>query len=142
MLNPRKLALLLATFIIAIVFFLHESTPVSIVRSRPYRTPSGEGEKTKEDIAQLLEENDRPLRSPYEFHSLREHLEYLFPYQGAGNGKFPAYIWQTWKFTPAMGEFDERFRMTEASWTERHPGYVHEVHSPTASLPLLWTKLM
>ncbi|KAK5108464.1 hypothetical protein LTR62_008282 [Meristemomyces frigidus] len=56
---------------------------------------------------------------------IRKQLSYAFPYDS--EGKFPAYIWQTWKFTPASGEFQEAFRPAEASWTELHPSFVHEV---------------
>ncbi|KAK3676879.1 alpha-1,6-mannosyltransferase Och1 [Recurvomyces mirabilis] len=56
---------------------------------------------------------------------IRKQLAYAFPYDV--DGKFPAYIWQTWKYTPASGEFQEDFRPAEASWTELHPSFVHEV---------------
>lgn len=56
---------------------------------------------------------------------LRQQLEYQFPYDQ--ESKFPGYIWQTWKNTPASGDFDERFREGEASWTVLHPTFVHEV---------------
>ncbi|KAK5136727.1 hypothetical protein LTR08_002381 [Meristemomyces frigidus] len=56
---------------------------------------------------------------------LRRQLSYAFPYDA--EGKFPAYIWQTWKYTPASGEFNEAFRPAEASWSELHPSFVHEV---------------
>ncbi len=67
--------------------------------------------------------------------SLREQLQYQFPYDRAG--RFPAYIWQTWKYTPASGEFSESFRPAEASWSELHPGFVHEVVTDDAALLLL-----
>ncbi|KXL47097.1 glycosyltransferase family 32 protein [Acidomyces richmondensis BFW] len=56
---------------------------------------------------------------------IRRQLAYAFPYDV--ESKFPAYIWQTWKYTPASGDFDESFRPAEASWTELHPSFVHEV---------------
>ncbi|KAK0251426.1 alpha-1,6-mannosyltransferase Och1 [Friedmanniomyces endolithicus] len=56
---------------------------------------------------------------------IRKQLSYAFPYDA--EGKFPAYIWQTWKYTPASGEFSETFRPAEASWTGLHPAFVHEV---------------
>lgn len=67
--------------------------------------------------------------------SLREQLQYQFPYDQ--EGKFPAYIWQTWKFTPSSGEFEEAFRPAEASWTEKHPGFVHEVVTDKAAVYLM-----
>ncbi|KAL2367182.1 alpha 1,6-mannosyltransferase [Blastomyces gilchristii SLH14081] len=66
---------------------------------------------------------------------LRERLRYQFPYDV--QSKFPAYIWQTWKYTPASGEFEEKLRPLEASWTEWHPTFVHEVITDEAADPLL-----
>ena len=57
--------------------------------------------------------------------TLLEKLQYQFPYEP--EGKFPAYIWQTWKNTPNEGGFDDTLRPQEASWTEHHPTFVHEV---------------
>ena len=56
---------------------------------------------------------------------IRKQLSYAFPYDS--EGKFPAYIWQTWKHTPAESDFEEAFRPAEASWSELHPNFVHEV---------------
>jgi alpha 1,6-mannosyltransferase len=67
--------------------------------------------------------------------SLREQLQYQFPYDHGG--KFPGYIWQTWKYTPSSGEFEEDLRPAEASWTEKHPGFVHEVVTDQAAVYLM-----
>ena len=67
--------------------------------------------------------------------SLREQLQYQFPYDR--EGKFPGYIWQTWKYTPASGDFGDNFRPAEASWTEKHPGFVHEVVTDKAAVYLI-----
>jgi alpha 1,6-mannosyltransferase len=136
MLTIRKLAILVgAIFLLVLLILKSPPSSPSIVRKRPQgdsaalssKLDSWKTKKTKDEIERILEQANRPAKSAHEFASLREHLEYLFPYQGPSATKFPAYIWQTWKFTPAMGEFDERFRTTEASWTEQHPDYVHEV---------------
>ncbi|KAK3047439.1 alpha-1,6-mannosyltransferase Och1 [Extremus antarcticus] len=66
---------------------------------------------------------------------LRKQLSYSFPYDS--EGKFPAYIWQTWKHTPASGDFEEAFRQPEASWSELHPGFVHEVVTDSVALHLI-----
>lgn len=55
--------------------------------------------------------------------TLTEKLAYQHPYDV--ESKFPAYVWQTWKYTPAHGEF--AFREQEATWTQLHPGFTHEV---------------
>ncbi|TVY83932.1 Initiation-specific alpha-1,6-mannosyltransferase [Lachnellula suecica] len=67
--------------------------------------------------------------------SLRDKLEYQFPYDV--ESKFPAYIWQTWKYTPASGDFGENFRPAEASWSEKHPGFIHEVITDQVAVHLL-----
>ncbi|KAG9234104.1 putative initiation-specific alpha-1,6-mannosyltransferase [Amylocarpus encephaloides] len=66
---------------------------------------------------------------------LRDKLAYQFPYDV--ESKFPAYIWQTWKYTPASGEFGESFRPAEASWSEKHPGFIHEVITDQVAVHLL-----
>lgn len=55
--------------------------------------------------------------------STYERLAYQYPYDI--EAKFPAYIWQTWKYTPADGRFT--FREEEASWSRYHEGFIHEV---------------
>jgi alpha 1,6-mannosyltransferase len=65
--------------------------------------------------------------------TLYDKLAYQYPYDV--NRKFPAYIWQTWKYTPANGEFT--FREQEATWTEQHPGFIHEVITDAVALKLL-----
>jgi alpha 1,6-mannosyltransferase len=136
MLTIRKLAFLVAGLFFIILFISRQSpTSPSLVRKRPNRTPPQtkpqetreSPSKSKAEIDRILDQANRPLKPTDDFPTLRDHLAYLFPYEGAAATKFPAYIWQTWKYTPAMGEFDEKFRITEASWTGRHPDYVHEV---------------
>lgn len=66
---------------------------------------------------------------------LKEQLEYQFPYDV--DARTPAYIWQTWKYTPAQGEFSELFREPEASWSIHHPSFVHEVITDTVAMHLI-----
>ncbi|MCJ1481958.1 membrane-bound alpha-1,6- mannosyltransferase Initiation-specific [Schaereria dolodes] len=66
---------------------------------------------------------------------LRDRLRYQFPYDQ--EEKFPAYIWQTWKVTPASGDFGDDLRPAEASWTEQHPGFVHEVVTDQTAVHLI-----
>jgi len=77
-----------------------------------------QGQKTMQDMSRM---------------TLSEKLAYQFPYDV--ESKFPAYIWQTWKYTPAHGEFD--FREQEATWTEQHPGFIHEVITDQVAVHLL-----
>ncbi|KAI9653139.1 MAG: membrane-bound alpha-1,6- mannosyltransferase Initiation-specific [Bathelium mastoideum] len=66
---------------------------------------------------------------------LREQLAYQFPYDP--EGKFPAYIWQTWKHSPSSGEFADNLRPAEASWTELHPHFTHEVITDNVAVHLI-----
>jgi len=66
---------------------------------------------------------------------LVQQLEIQYPYDVTT--KFPAYIWQTWKYTPASGYFDEAFREPEASWTMLHPTFIHEVITDSVALHLI-----
>lgn len=66
---------------------------------------------------------------------VQDKLAYQFPYDV--ETKFPAYIWQTWKSTPASGDFGETFRPAEASWSEKHPGFIHEVITDQVAVHLL-----
>lgn len=66
---------------------------------------------------------------------LKQQLELQYPYDVTA--KFPAYIWQTWKYTPASGEFEEVFREPEASWTMLHPTFVHEVITDSVAAHLI-----
>jgi len=66
---------------------------------------------------------------------LRDKLAYQFPYDV--DTKFPAYIWQTWKYTPASNKFGEKLRAAEASWSEKHPGFIHEVITDQVAVHLL-----
>lgn len=67
--------------------------------------------------------------------TLIEKLTYQFPYDL--ETKFPAYIWQTWKTTPSSGQFEEIFRPAEASWSEKHPGFIHEVITDAVAVNLM-----
>ena len=132
-------ACIAAAFVLAFFLLLrnsHLSTPaplpVSTVSTgdikapeRPYPPPSAPKKKPQEQHA--LENIDgKPLR---------ERLRYQFPYDL--EGKFPAYVWQTWKYTPASGDFGENLRQLEASWSEKHPGFVHEVITDDVALHLI-----
>ena len=120
---------LLAVVIFALYFFLMPSATVpanpvpasgqAAQPTRPYPPPS-KNQKTMSEVAA------KPLR---------ERLKYHFPYDM--ESKFPAYIWQTWKSGPGSGDFEDRLRPFEASWTEKNPGFVHEVITDDAAVHLI-----
>lgn len=65
--------------------------------------------------------------------TVSEKLAYNYPYDV--ESKFPAYIWQTWKYTPSQSEFS--FREEEATWTRLHPGFTHEVITDAVAASLV-----
>ncbi|KAI9743807.1 MAG: membrane-bound alpha-1,6- mannosyltransferase Initiation-specific [Claussenomyces sp. TS43310] len=99
------------------------STPVSTSSSA--KAPAG-GLKQPAQQRPIMDTANLPLI---------DQLAYQFPYDG--ESKFPAYIWQTWKYTPASGEFSEDLRPAEASWSEKHPGFVHEVITDQVAVHLM-----
>ncbi|TIA76053.1 hypothetical protein D6C83_00145 [Aureobasidium pullulans] len=107
---------------------IQDQPPAAAITSRP---AASQGSTTPAAAEELKAKNnykkERPQISLQDLHAmpLRQQLAYQFPYDP--ESKFPAYIWQTWKVTPASGKFDEDFRPGEAAWTELHPTFVHEV---------------
>ena len=125
----RKAVIAATTFICFVLFLRFLSTssnPSSLIdqtkvddtkyagRSYPASSPARSRTEKQKDLAQ----NFQPR-------SLRDRLQYQFPYDV--QVKFPAFIWQTWKYDPSSGKFDDHLRSFEASWTEKHPEFVHEV---------------
>lgn len=90
------------------------------LRSYPPPKPPKDAQQTIQDVTEK---------------SLEDRLRYHFPYDV--EGKFPAYIWQTWKSAPDSGKFEERLRPYEASWSRHHEGFVHEVITDDAALHLI-----
>ncbi|KAF3093025.1 membrane-bound alpha-1,6- mannosyltransferase Initiation-specific [Orbilia oligospora] len=66
---------------------------------------------------------------------VRDQLAYQFPYDVSN--KFPAFIWQTWKYTVANPRFSDGYRPLEASWTHHHPDFIHEVITDQVALHLI-----
>lgn len=62
---------------------------------------------------------------------LMERLRYQYPYDL--DSKFPAYIWQTWKYSTDSSSFPGHLRSLEGSWTSLNPEFVHEVVSDDAA---------
>ena len=149
MLTFRKAAIL-AAFIFTTVYLLHSSVRTSsTIPLEPSESPKADGTSPAKTTGRpqttrpyppprqksdSKSKSQQPLVDP-KSKGLRENLQYQFPYDL--EAKFPAYIWQTWKYTPASGEFSDSFRTAEASWTEQHPSFVHEVVTDKAAVYLL-----
>ncbi|KAK3330596.1 nucleotide-diphospho-sugar transferase [Apodospora peruviana] len=95
-----------------------DGNPTRVGAGRNRQNPSSHGQQPMRDMSKM---------------TLYDKLAYQFPYDV--ETKFPAYIWQTWKWTPAHGEFN--FREQEATWTEQHPGFIHEVITDQVAVHLL-----
>ncbi|KAK2748906.1 membrane-bound alpha-1,6- mannosyltransferase Initiation-specific [Myotisia sp. PD_48] len=124
---------LIAFFLLSCLYLLRTSHQeiqnVPLQNNKPESNSSPSSTPTTNPLQQKLSE-DELARKP-----LRERLRYQFPYHL--ESKLPAYIWQTWKHTPASGRFSEKLRPLEASWTEAHPGFVHQVLDNNGALYLL-----
>lgn len=146
-----KRAIVLAAFFL-IVFILLRQSHTSANDPEPFRKPPPKPAGASDQLAAAphnpstttyTPEEDLPAkdRTPtaqkvmkdMSKMTLYEKLAYQYPYDV--ETKFPAYIWQTWKWTPASGEFT--FRDQEASWTMQHPGFVHEVITDQVAVHLL-----
>jgi len=138
--SSRK-AIISAVVLVALFFVLRHTTssqsqPLDVeipipdpqAPTRPYPpSPAAGAAKQRQPEQQILHDiASKPLR---------KKLEYYFPYDI--EAKFPGYIWQTWKVGPSSGAFDEHLRPLEASWTEKHPGFVHEVITDLAAEHLI-----
>lgn len=116
---------MVAVLVISLVLFLRAA------HSNPLSASDG-SEKKVEDADRLTSPRGQNADQKSLQHalnlpgtSLDYRLRYHFPYRL--ESKFPAYIWQTWKYLPSSVWFREELRPMEASWTELHPGFVHEV---------------
>lgn len=139
MLSPRK-SLFIAIGVILIFLLLrnHHRPAASLTFRIPSDNPAGQPHDRNDlerpshtvhrdpNQAPLTELSHKPLRS---------QLSYYFPYQS--HLRFPAYIWQTFSTNPASGSFPAKWRPFEASWTENHPGFVHEVITDEAAVHML-----
>ncbi|KAG8525853.1 uncharacterized protein KY384_000613 [Bacidia gigantensis] len=158
MLTYRRAAII-AAFILTMIYLLHSSSESSNPPVASNHPPTSTAKKSKSDhdsappkttavidstatrpypppkLASSKKENVQRPMTEVVTKNVRDQLAYQFDYDRAG--KFPAYIWQTWKYTPAEADFGDVFRPAEASWTELHPGFVHEVVTDQNALYLL-----
>lgn len=75
----------------------------------------------------LLEKQLQQLRRLPDDATVRTQLAFQFPYDVTS--KFPAYIWQTWKQDLDDPGFEPSLKNTVKSWSDKNPGFVHEVLS-------------
>ncbi|KAL4877530.1 nucleotide-diphospho-sugar transferase [Aspergillus karnatakaensis] len=128
MLTFRK-ALTVAAVLITLILFFRSSHPSSAVIASPEHAQYDITQEPKEQTSSQNSDStqQQPLKQPPPPPTapLRERLRYHYPYDL--EAKFPAYIWQTWKYTPASVWFSQDLRGPEASWTEMNPSFVHQV---------------
>ncbi|KAI1486503.1 nucleotide-diphospho-sugar transferase [Biscogniauxia mediterranea] len=145
---PFKRAIVFAAFFIIVFILLrqtHTSNDPDTIRKPPPRPDSSDHDHLTNNPSTTdhgtgsnvpLRDQPVPVQKPIldmSKMSLYDKLAYQYPYDV--ETKFPAYVWQTWKWTPANSEFN--FRQQEASWTNLHPGFVHEVITDQVAFHLL-----
>ncbi|CCF33465.1 glycosyltransferase sugar-binding region containing DXD domain, partial [Colletotrichum higginsianum] len=146
MLTPRR-AVAVAAFLLVVFYLISSSHESPTVAKAPVaasnhdttdakKSSSSAQTSTDGDIKPSAPKVATPKQKPMmdmSKMSLYDKLAYQYPYDP--ETRFPAYIWQTWKWTPADEEFN--FREQEASWSEQHPGFVHEVITDKVAVNLL-----
>lgn len=135
MLTFRR-ALLAAVFIITIYYLTHLHKSPSSLHLDAANKPSEVHVLSDTQVIsdRIMASSQQPLKE-MSHASIRQKLAYQYPYDV--EIRFPAYIWQTWRFTPASGEFKENYRPAEASWTELHPSFIHEVITDQVAIHLI-----
>ena len=71
-----------------------------------------------------LEKNQQSQNQKSQNSSLEYVLQKEFPYNRSA---FPSFLWQSWKWDPSSGYFDDGLRTVEATWTQKNPLYLHKV---------------
>ncbi|KAH6605281.1 initiation-specific alpha-1 [Trichoderma cornu-damae] len=135
MLNPRR-AFFAAAFLLTVFFLVSQSHHAESSASSSSKAQDAEAEALaaagNQQRAAPPPVAQKPMMDMSGM-STYEKLGYAYSYDI--ESKFPAYIWQTWKYTPGEGEFE--FREQEASWSIEHPGFVHEVVTDAVADTLL-----
>ncbi|KAJ4857046.1 glycosyltransferase sugar-binding region containing DXD motif domain-containing protein [Trichoderma breve] len=134
MLNPRR-AFIAAAFLLTVFFLItrshnSEQSPSSSTESR-----DAEAEALAAANAQQRLPPPPPQKPMIDMSGMSTYEKLAYQYEYDIESKFPAYIWQTWKYTPGEGEF--QFREQEASWSIEHPGFIHEVITDSVADTLL-----
>lgn len=143
---PFRRAILCAVFFITAFFLIrraHAPDAPNPIRRPPPKPATPEHAPSTSNPAQAqagaaTDHRDRPVPAQRVIQdiskmSLYDKLAYQYPYDV--ESKFPAYIWQTWKTTPADDKFE--FRDQEGSWSWHHPGFVHEVITDQVAVHIL-----
>lgn len=84
---------------------------------------------------EILLEQVRLLKVPPKAMSIRDKLVYMTPYDP--NGRFPAYIWQSWKHGLNDDRFDGAYKEGQAQWAFKNPGFVHELFNDDTSYAVI-----
>lgn len=94
-------------------------------------------EQQEKRLSQLEEDKNKlerqlnELKKPSPDLTLREKLAFVYPYDQ--NQKFPAYIWQTWKYGLNDNKFGKEYKRGEEQWALKNPGFVHELFNDDTS---------
>ncbi|KAL7800125.1 glycosyltransferase family 32 protein [Trichoderma ceciliae] len=137
MLNPRR-AFFAAAFLLTVFFLItrsHNSESSASGSSESQDAEAGVLAAAAAGSQQRAVPPPAPQKPMVDMSGMSTYEKLGYAYSYDMESKFPAYIWQTWKFTPEEGEFE--FREQEASWSIEHPGFVHEVITDAVAETLL-----
>lgn len=84
-----------------------------------------------EEDKNKLERQLNEMKKPSNDLTLREKLAFIYPYDQ--NQKFPAYVWQTWKYGLNDERFGKDYKRGEEQWAVKNPGFVHELFNDDTS---------
>ncbi|KAK6525146.1 membrane-bound alpha-1,6- mannosyltransferase Initiation-specific [Orbilia ellipsospora] len=141
--TPRVKRALIVSAIVLVIFFLAlrwrdvsgslDPEIESSIRGGKRPKVDAQGNPIKQGFSSKTSKPRRPGNMKGE--PIRDQLAYQFPYDVSN--KFPAFIWQTWKYTAADPRFRDGYRPLEASWTMAHPEFIHEVVTDRVALYLI-----
>ncbi|RMJ27376.1 alpha-1,6-mannosyltransferase [Aspergillus sp. HF37] len=127
MLTSRRFLIAAVVLISLVLFFRssHSSAPPILPPTQSSGPIGGDGAIREHSVGSEWGATQQQMLRSRPLAPLRERLRYHFPYDL--QSKFPAYIWQTWKYSPASIWFHGDLQGPESSWTEMHPDFVHQV---------------
>ncbi|GME95546.1 unnamed protein product [[Candida] boidinii] len=91
-----------------------------LIKEQEYRI-----KKLEQDRRALEHKIDEMKNFPHNGLSLLEKLSYKYPYDPIK--KFPAYVWQSWKYGLNDDRFGKIFKKGEENWALKNPSFVHEL---------------
>lgn len=84
---------------------------------------------------QRLEKQLVEMKKPSANLSVPEKLSFMYSYDV--NSKFPAYIWQSWRYGLNDDRFGKELKEGEEQWSYLNPGFVHDFFNDETSIAVI-----